>query len=168
MVQSQGPTLLGRNWLQSTQLGWKSIKGAYCMSLVEKLIKKHSHLFCSKLRTIQEVKAKIFVPPEAQPCFFKPRLLPYALKSRVKAKLKQLVQAEVITPTQFWNWSAPIIPVIKVDGNIHVCGDYKITVNPVQSQKFTHYTEWMIFSLPYQEVCCSPNLISHILMSNWN
>ena len=77
------------------------------------------------MRTIQGVKAKIFVPPEAQPCFFKLCLLPYTLK------LEQLVQAEVITPMQFSDWSAPIIPVIKADGNIHVCGDYKITLNPV-------------------------------------
>ena len=131
VVQSQGPTLLSRNWLQSTQLDWKSIKGVYWKSLIEELIKKYSHLFHSELRTIQGVKAKIFVPPEAHPCFFKPRLLPYTLKSRVEAKLEQLVQAEIITPTQFSDWSAPIIPVIKADGNIHVCGDYKITVNSV-------------------------------------
>ena len=131
VVQSQGPTLFGQNWLQSTRVDWKSIKSVYWKSLVEELIKKHSHLFRSELRTIQGVKPKIFVPPEAQPCFFKLCLLPYILKSRVEAKLKQLVQAEVITPTEFSDWSAPIIPAIKADGNIHVCGDYKITVNSV-------------------------------------
>ena len=32
---------------------------------------------------------------------------------------------------QFSDQSAPIVPVIKADGNIHVCGDYKVTVNAV-------------------------------------
>ena len=32
---------------------------------------------------------------------------------------------------QFSDWSAPIVPVIKTDGSILVCGDYKVTVNAV-------------------------------------
>ena len=53
------------------------------------------------------------------------------LKSRVEAELDRLVQDKVITPTQFSDWAAPIVPVIKADGNIRVCGDYKVTVNAV-------------------------------------
>ena len=131
VAKGQGPTLLGRNWLQSIQLDLKSIKAVYYKSSVEELIKKHSRLFCSEMGTIQGVKAKIFVLPEAQPHFFKPHPLPYTLKSRVEAELDRLVQAKVITPTQFSDWAAPIIPVIKADGNIRVCGDYKVTVNAV-------------------------------------
>ena len=35
----------------------------------------------------------------------------------------------VITQVQFADWAAPIVPVIKNDGSVRICGDYKVTIN---------------------------------------
>ena len=35
----------------------------------------------------------------------------------------------VITQVQFADWAAPIVPVIKKDGSVCICGDYKVTIN---------------------------------------
>ena len=35
----------------------------------------------------------------------------------------------MIEPIQFSQWATPIVPVVKQDGIVHFCGDYKATVN---------------------------------------
>ena len=32
---------------------------------------------------------------------------------------------------EFSDWATPIVPVLKPDGSVHICGDYKVTINPV-------------------------------------
>ena len=75
------------------------------------------------------VTAKIYVDPEAQPRFCKPRSVPFALRDKVNNELERLEKAGVIEPVQFSDWAAPIVPVLKQDGSVRICGDYKVTVN---------------------------------------
>ena len=55
--------------------------------------------------------------------------MPYCLKEKVEKELERLVDLKIITPVSFSDWAAPIVPVIKQDGTVRLCGDYKITVN---------------------------------------
>ena len=62
---------------------------------------------------------------------FRPRPVPYILRSRVDQALEKLEVAGIIEPADFSEWAAPIVPVVKRDGTIRVCVDYKLTVKQV-------------------------------------
>ena len=55
--------------------------------------------------------------------------MPYVLKEKVEKELERLQGLGIITPVSFSAWAAPIVPVVKSDTNIHICGDYKVTIN---------------------------------------
>ena len=38
-------------------------------------------------------------------------------------------------PVKFSSWAAPVVPVIKCDGNVRHCGCYKLTINSVPKNK---------------------------------
>ena len=131
IVRGQGSSLFGHNWLEHIRLNWPSIHAIHDKLVVHELIAKHSQLFRQDLGTLKGMEAKIYVLSNAQPRFFKSRPLPYALKDRVEKKLEQLQKVGVISPVQFSDWAAPIVPVVKSDGGIRICGDYSVTVNAV-------------------------------------
>ena len=131
VIQGQGASLFGCNWLSNIQLNWPTIHSIKPDHSVQELINKHSKLFRSELGTLQGVEAKIFVPPKTQPRFYKPHPVAYAMKAKVEQELDRLQKEGVIKPIQFSDWAAPIVPVIKSNGTIHICGDYSVTVNAV-------------------------------------
>jgi len=57
--------------------------------------------------------------------------------SKREEKLDRLVQEDILEPVQFSEWAAPIVPVIKPDKSVRICGDFKLTVN--QASKLDRY-----------------------------
>ena len=56
---------------------------------------------------------------------------------RSVAKLIAKLKKEFLEPVKFSRWAAPIVPIMKKDGSIRLCGDYKITVNQAtNTEKF--------------------------------
>ncbi|XP_030755820.1 uncharacterized protein K02A2.6-like [Sitophilus oryzae] len=67
----------------------------------------------------------------AKPKFCKARSVPFALCRGVEAELDRLISENILSPVSYSSWSTPIVPVVKKNGSIRICGDYKITLNPV-------------------------------------
>ncbi|XP_047984364.1 uncharacterized protein K02A2.6-like [Leguminivora glycinivorella] len=65
----------------------------------------------------------------ARPVFLRARPLPYALREPVERALDQLVRDGIITPVPTSDWATPVVPVMKKDGTIRLCGDFKLTLN---------------------------------------
>ena len=130
-MAGNGPSLLGRDWLLRIRLDWQSLHRLQAASPIHlrAVLDSHSAAFKDELGRMTNVKAKIFLNPEAQPRFCKPRSVPFALRAKVNSELERLEKAGVIEPVQFSDWTAPIVPVLKPDGSVRICGDYKVTVN---------------------------------------
>ena len=97
----------------------------------------HPTIFEESLGLEQGTTAKIHVDPAAQPKFFKVRPVPYALCDKVDKELGHLVKERVIQPVTHSDWAAPVVSVVKRDGSVRLCGDYKITAN--KTAKFDSY-----------------------------
>ena len=125
-----GPSLLGRDWLHSLRLDWNAILSVHDGSL-STLLKKYSTVFNEHLGTLKGFKAKLFVDSHVKPIFCKAHPVPYSIRTQVEDQIDKLVQQKIIEPIPFSDWAAPIVPVMKQDKSICICGDFKQTVNKV-------------------------------------
>ena len=131
IVAGSGPTLLGRDWLCKIQLDWRQIHRVQAASL-QSVLARYPGVFQDGLGTLRGFKAKIYVDPSATPRFHPACSVPYALRDRVDKELQRLQEEGTLEPVEFAEWGAPIVAVLKRDGNsIRICGDFSITVNPV-------------------------------------
>lgn len=55
--------------------------------------------------------------------------MPINLKSKVEHTLKTMTDKGVISPIDYSEWASPIVPVVKKNGDIRICGDFKVSVN---------------------------------------
>ena len=78
---------------------------------------------------MKQIKATLTVRPNSVPKFCPPRNVPYALRPRVEAELKRLTELGVISQLENSEWATPVVPVIKKDGTVRLCGDFKVTLN---------------------------------------
>ena len=100
---------------------------------LDKLLDKHAALFQEELGLLKDVTVKLHVHPDSVPKFHKPRPVPFALRDGVEKELERLQSLGVIKPVATSDWAAPIVPVVKRDHSIRVCGDYKLTINQVSN-----------------------------------
>lgn len=94
-------------------------------------------VFKADLGTMRSVTAHIYIDKDAEPKFYKARPVPYALKPKIEAELERLEKEGTIEPVRFSEWAAPIVPIVKPDKSIRICGDYKVTVN--RASKLENY-----------------------------
>ena len=74
-------------------------------------------------------KVELHVDTKVHPKFYKPRTVPFMLRDMVESELLRLEKEGIISPVKFSKWAAPIVPVVKKNGTVRICGDFKVTVN---------------------------------------
>jgi hypothetical protein len=133
VVSGVGHNLMGRDWLHSIRLNWKGIAkvSSERPSSLEALIQDHKEIFKKGLGTFKGPKVKLHVQHQATARFHKPRPVPFAIKEAVGKELDRLEADGILKKVDHSEWAAPIVSVPKKDGSHRICGDYKVTVNPV-------------------------------------
>ena len=108
VVDCEGPPLFGRNWLHKIRLNWMCIKQV--STGLDHLLKKYGDVFQSELGTLKGIRAKLVVPEDTTPKFFKPRSVPYmyAIRGAIEKDLDHLESLGVIEKVNYSDWAAPL------------------------------------------------------------
>ena len=96
---------------------------------IENLITEFHEVFKDELGTLKGVKGKLYLKPNAKPVFCKARSVPFSLREKVTHEIDRLVEKKVLFPVSYSEWATPVVPIVKKDGSIRLCGDYKTTLN---------------------------------------
>ena len=138
VVDTHGPALFGRDWLHQIQLDWKLICSIAHMQptqgtqkRLERLLEDYSEVFQDGVGTLKSTKANLTLKEGSQPKFCKARPVPYAIKPKVEeVELKHLEREGIIHKVKFSDWATPVVTVVKPNGTVRICGDYRNTINP--------------------------------------
>ena len=142
VVEKGGHALFGRDWLKEIPLDWNSIKSLTAQKKetpksspqLDAILSKHTAVFDEKLGEVKGVPAKFNLQENSQPKYIKARTvawLAYSLRNKVEKELVRLEKEGTLTKVNHSEWATPIVPVLKKNGDIRICGDFNVTVNPV-------------------------------------
>ena len=141
ILSGSGPTLLGRNWLNSINLDRPMINNIETEKYTH-LLKIYSQVFdLTNTKPVKGIEAKIHVPSNAKPCYYKPRDIPYAVPELINNEIDSLLAEGIIMPVTHSDCAAPVVPVVKTDKKIRLCGDFKITVNKCTTHDSYHLSK---------------------------
>ena len=97
IVEGNGPTLVGRDWLRTIPLNWANIRAVSGIDLkVNQLVQKYPEVFQEGLGTIKHYKATLQLKQGATPRFCHPHPLPFAIREQVEGELDCLVEKGIL------------------------------------------------------------------------
>lgn len=137
VVDHRGPLLCGRDTIEEfRKAGMLLVEGTsssvnvvHADSQLTALLDEFPDLF-ENLGCCKGPPVKLYLKESAQPRFLKARTVPYAMRAQVSAEIDRLVEVGVLSPVSVAEWATPVVPVAKKNGDIRLCGDFKLTVNP--------------------------------------
>ena len=98
---------------------------------VDQLLLKYNKVFTEGLGVMNNFEATLQLKEGARPKFCCARSVPFALKETIEKELDRLEAKGILEKVTHSEWAAPVVPVPKAEGQIRLCGDYKVTINPV-------------------------------------
>ncbi|UYV79997.1 K02A2.6-like [Cordylochernes scorpioides] len=134
ITEANRSVLLGTTWIKC--LPAKFLKFSD-INLVQEttcsfLVNKFAEVFgTSNVGVFKDHKAHLIFRKDANPRFFRARNVPYVMRNAIEKELENLEAQAVITKIERSDWATPIVPIMKKNGHVRICGYFKITLNPV-------------------------------------
>ncbi|UYV85054.1 hypothetical protein LAZ67_X004411 [Cordylochernes scorpioides] len=133
LTEPNRPVLLGTIWIKCLPAKFLkfldiNLVQETCSSLVNKFAEVFS---TSNVGVIKDHKAHLILRKDANPRFFRARNVPHVMRNAIEKELENLEAQGVITKIERSDWAAPIVPIMKENGHVRICGYFKITLNPV-------------------------------------
>ncbi|XP_011859117.1 PREDICTED: uncharacterized protein K02A2.6-like [Vollenhovia emeryi] len=79
---------------------------------------------------ISNIQARLTLKDNAKPVFVKARQIPFRLRALVEQELDRLESEGILEKVDSSEWATPIVPVLKKNGQVRLCGDFSVTINP--------------------------------------
>ncbi|XP_045449691.1 uncharacterized protein K02A2.6-like [Melitaea cinxia] len=138
IIENGNTVLLGRQWMAElnilvSNLQYNTVNNNNCETgfNFSEFSSRYCEVFADGLGRFTGGQVSIRVREGARPVFMRARPLAYALREPVERALEQLVRDDILTPVDHSDWATPIVPVVKKDGTIRICADFKLTLNKV-------------------------------------
>ena len=106
---------------------------------------KDHEVFKPGIGQVKNFEAQLNLKPNYRPKFCNARKVAYSIKDRLGEALDELEKDGRLVKVDNAEFASPVVPIVKKDGKIRVCGDYKGTLNPQLDTK--------IYPLPVLEDC---------------
>ena len=138
VMPGSGPSLIGREWLRAFEL-WplkfpvntvNEVKKLNAIDVHNMIVNKFKKLFSPEPGTYDKGEMKLYLKENVKPVALKARHVPYALKEKIEREIARLESLGHLVKVEASEWATPIVPIIKSNGDIRICGDFKLTVNP--------------------------------------
>ena len=93
------------------------------------MLNQYSEVFKDEIGTLRGTKERLSLKTNSKPVFHKARPAPYALCPKIDAELQRLEQASIISKVEWSEWASPVVPIVKQNGDIRLCGDFNVSIN---------------------------------------
>lgn len=139
VAKNKKHALLGRSWIRALRICFNKYYDDVNTLLeacekseitVDNLIKRYGCVFEKSMGKIKGLSATLQLKRNVQPVYLKARSVPFAIRDAVKEEIENLVKEGVLVKVNHSSWATPVVPVMKLNNKVRLCGDYKITINP--------------------------------------
>ncbi|XP_053698952.1 uncharacterized protein K02A2.6-like [Sabethes cyaneus] len=141
VVDTNRHPLLGREWMRKLHFDWNEIirnsdSTVNAIALrtpvsveVNDLIRRFPKVFETSVGLIRGIHASLNLKPNNKPIFLKARSIPFAIRDTVEREIENMVKNGILVKVEHSAWATPVMPVMKSNDRVRLCGDYKVTIN---------------------------------------